>query len=147
MKRNTILSAKCVASVVMLAGLALVGAGKAHATSEPEYKPAYLVHGYCGHGTLDIKVHGKKETVQCANLDTYTGRGYYERKHCYKKYKSHGHWNKHGHYGYYEHCETKKYYYQLPVLSIEKIAYDKYHKVIATSHSKAYDFHVSTNGG
>jgi len=161
MKRNVFTShsgIKCVTHAVVLASFAILGT--ANATSEPDYRPAYLTDGHCGSGSIKISVDGKGEQVHCANLDTHTGRGYYEREHCYKvehkPYHGHWNWNGHGkndsygkgyHRGYYKHCENKKYHYQLPVIEIEKRAYDKYHKMIATSHSKPYLFDVWTNGG
>lgn len=154
MKRNVStshLAIKRVVNTIVLASFAILGT--ASASSDPDYRPAYLIDGYCGNETIKISVDGKEQTVQCANLDTHTGRGYYEQKHCYKvDHKPYygSHWHGYGssdYRGYYQHCEYKKFHYQLPVIEIEKIAYDKYHKMIATSHSKPFHFDVWTNGG
>ena len=141
----------------LTAGLIVAGCA-AFATanaSEVEYKPAWLVKGHCGHGSIDISVGGKKHSVSCASLDTYTGKGSYEREMCYRvekgkhydKHRHHTPYNKqHGH-GYYKHCVVKQHHYQLPVIKVEKRAYDQHHKVIATKKSDAFAFQIHTNGG
>jgi len=146
----------CVVAVAKVAGVLLLGSlsvGKSYAT-DYDYKPAYLLKGTCGHDSISISIDGKKEHVMCKNLDTYTGRGYYEREHCYKvkhgkKYDKHNSHYYHGHYhhGYYKHCVVKKHHYQLPVITIEKRAYDKHKNLLSTNHSPSFEFHISTNGG
>lgn len=147
---NFHLVAKRVSSAIVLASVAYLGS--ANASSDPDYRPAYLDKGYCGSGSIEITVDGKRHTVDCANLDTQTGRGYFEGQHCYnvERQPYYGGYHYYGssyQYGSYQHCEYKRFHYQLPVIHIEKLAYDKYHKLISTSHSSAFHFDVWTNGG
>ena len=139
-------------AAVLVAGCAAFSTVSA---TEVEYKPAWLVKGHCGYGTIDISVGGKKHRVSCADLDTYTGKGSYEKEVCYrvergKRYDKHRHYapyHDHHGYGYYKHCVVKQHHYQLPVIKVEKRAYDHHHKVIPTNKSKSFAFHINTNGG
>jgi len=137
---------------LIVAGCAAFSTGNA---SEIDYKPAWLVSGHCGHGNIDISVGGKKLRVSCASLDTHTGKGSYEKEVCYRvergkhydKHRHYSHYYDYDHYGYYKHCVVKKHYYQLPVIKIGKLAYDRHHKVIPADKSKSFDFQIHTNGG
>lgn len=118
-------------------------------SSDVEYKPAWLAEGVCGYETVTIKVDGKSQTVNCADLDIYTGRGFYNEEHCYRVEKQH-HSSKSyydGNGGYYQHCELKTHYYQLPVIKVEKREYDAYHQLISTEHSDSFAFRLYANGG
>lgn len=127
-------------AMVFLASLLF---GPVNATDGPSYKPAHLLKGYCGSDHITIHVNHKKEVVPCADLDTYTGKGSYDRKMCY--HRGHGYKHSYSHKKH-KHCETVTHYYQLPVIKIEKLAY-KHKKVLWTKHSPAFPFSISTNGG
>lgn len=121
---------------VILAAIAFCPASQA--TEGHDYKPADLIDGYCGNDHITIKVNGHKAVVSCSNLDTHTGKGYYNRKVCHHKAKG---GNKRTH----KHCEYVTHYYQLPVIEIHKLAY-KGGKVINTNHSPAFQFNIRNNG-
>ncbi len=137
---------------LVVAGCAVFSAGNA---SDVEYKPAWLESGQCGYGSIDISVDGKKLRVSCADLDTHTGRGTYDKEVCYrvehgKRYDKHRHYTPYADYhrhSYYKHCVTREHHYQLPVIKLEKRAFDYHDKVIPTNKSSSFAFQIHTNGG